>query len=117
MFDPVQADATASLARAAAAFARLDQALSGHPLLPAFLYRARLDAIRRQAAVDGHMIDPWHLAALIEGLRLRMDHELRVVDRGEIFGAARQAFDLHQWLTAPDFDQEGAVQRAAAALA
>ena len=26
------------------------------------------------------------------------------------------AFDLHQWLTAPDFDQEGEVKRAEAAL-
>jgi hypothetical protein len=29
--------------------------------------------VRRQAAVDGHAIDPWHLAAVLEGLRLRMD--------------------------------------------
>jgi hypothetical protein len=42
-----------ALAGAAAAIARLDQALAGHPLAQAFLYRARLDAVRRQAAVDG----------------------------------------------------------------
>ena len=30
------------------------------------------------------MIDPWHLAATIEGLRLRMDPYLRIIDRGEI---------------------------------
>ncbi|HME21458.1 MAG TPA: hypothetical protein VKI44_08955 [Acetobacteraceae bacterium] len=36
------------------------------------LYRARLEAVRRQAAVDGLSIDPWHLAAVLEGLRLRM---------------------------------------------
>ena len=47
-----------ALARAALAFGRLDQALAGHPLRPAFLYRARLDAVRRQAAVDGQAIDP-----------------------------------------------------------
>ena len=40
-----------ALARAAAAVARVDQALTGHPLLPAFLYRTRLEAVRRQAAV------------------------------------------------------------------
>jgi hypothetical protein len=34
----------------------------------AFLYRVRLDAVRRQAAVDGRLI-----AAFLEGLRLRMD--------------------------------------------
>lgn len=45
----------AALARAAAAIARLDQALAAHPLLPAFLHRARLDAVRRQAAADGRL--------------------------------------------------------------
>ncbi len=101
-----------ALERAAGAMARLDQALDHHPLLPAFLYRARLEAVRRQAAVDGRSIDPWSLAAVLEGLRLRMDHELRIVDRGEIFEAARTALSLHQWLTEPDFDQEGEVQAA-----
>ena len=102
----------ASLERASAAIARLDQALDGHPLLPAFLYRARLEAVRRQAAVDGHGIDPWHLAAVLEGLRLRMDGALRIIDRGTIFDAARTALGHHQWLTAPDFDQEGEVAAA-----
>jgi len=106
-----------SLERAARAIARLDQALDGHPLLPAFLYRARLEAVRRQAAVDGQLIDPWHLAAVLEGLRLRMAHAMRVIDRGVIFDAARHALTLHQWLTVPDFDQEGEVQQAEVALA
>jgi hypothetical protein len=106
-----------SLERASRGIARLDQALDGHPLLPAFLYRARLEAVRRQAAVDGQLIDPWHLAAVLEGLRLRMDHAMRVIDRGVIFDAARHALTLHQWLTVPDFDQEGEVQQAEAALA
>ncbi len=105
-----------ALERAAAGFARLDQALGGHPLLPAFLYRARLDAVRRQAAVDGKAIDPWHLAAVLEGLRLRMDGELRIIDRGLIVDAARHALGLHQWMTAPDFDQEGDVRAAERAL-
>lgn len=61
-----------ALARAAAV-ARLDQALAGHPLAQAFLYRSRLESVRRMAAVNGRLIDPWHLAATIEGLRLRMD--------------------------------------------
>ena len=103
--------------RAAGAIARLDQALDHHPLLPAFLHRARLEAVRRQAAVDGRGIDPWHLAAVLEGLRLRMDHALRIVDRGEIFEAARAALALHQWITEPDFDQEGEVQAAERHLA
>ena len=112
--DPALAGA---LACAAGAFARLDQALAGHPLLPAFLHRARLDAVRRQAAVDGQAIDPWHLAAVLEGFRLRMDGALRIIDRGAILAAARHALDLHQWLVAPDFDQEGAVRRAEQVLA
>ena len=107
----------APLERAAAAIARLDQALALHPLAPAFLYRARLDAVRYQAAVDGQMIDPWHLAALLEGLRLRMDGELRIIDRGVIFDAAHHALSLHQWLTAPDEAQQIEIARAGAALA
>jgi hypothetical protein len=108
---------TDALTHAAAALGRLDQALDNHPLLPAFLFRARLEAVRRQAGTDGLAIDPWHLAALLEGLRLRMESALRIIDRGAIFEAARHALQLHQWLTAPDFDQEGDVQRAEAALA
>ena len=73
--------------------------------------------MRRQAAVDGLVIDPWHLAAVLEGFRLRMDGALRIIDRGAILAAARHALDLHQWLVAPDFDQEGAVQRAEQVLA
>ena len=108
---------TDALTHAAASLGRLDQALDNHPLLPAFLHRSRLEAVRRQAGTDGLAIDPWHLAALLEGLRLRMDAALRIIDRGAIFEAARHALQLHQWLTAPDFDQEGEVQRAEAALA
>jgi len=48
---------------------------------------------------------------------MRMDHALRIIDRGVIFEAARHALTLHQWLTTPDFDQEGEVQRAQVALA
>ena len=107
----------AALAEASAAIARLDQALASHPLRQAFLYRARLDAVRRQAAVDGELIDAWHLAATLEGLRLRMDPSLRIIDRGRILDAARAALTLHQWLVEPDFDQEGEVQRAEAMLA
>ncbi len=73
--------------------------------------------MRRQAAVDGQAIDPWHLAAVLEGFRLRMDGALRIIDRGAILDAARHALDLHQWLTAPDFDQEGEVQQAERCLA
>ena len=71
--EPLPVALAATLEHAAAAFARLDAALAAHPLAPAWAYRARLDAVRRQAAVDGKAIDPWHLAAVIEGVRLRLD--------------------------------------------
>ena len=106
-----------ALAGAAAAIARLDQALASHPLAQAFLYRARLESVRRQAAVDGQLIDPWHLAATLEGLRLRMDPYLRIIDRADILEKAKTALTLHQWIVEPDFDQEGDVQRAEAMLA
>ena len=108
---------TAALAEAAAAIARLDEALASHPLRPAFLYRVRLDAIRRQAAVDGQLIEPWYLAAVLEGFRLRMDDRLGSVDRGTILDAARHAFEQYQWLVMPDFDQEGDIQLAERHLA
>jgi len=107
----------AALAGAASAIARLDQALASHPLAQAFLYRARLESVRRMAAADGQLIDPWHLAATLEGLRLRMDPYLRIIDRGVILDRARAALTLHQWIVEPDFDQEGEVQRAEALLA
>lgn len=108
---------SSALAEAATMCGRLDQALEYHPLRPALLFRARLDAVRRQSAADGQMIDPWHLAALLEGLRLRMDAELRIIDRGQIFEAARHGLGLHSWLVAPDLEQEGEVQRAQEHLA
>jgi hypothetical protein len=45
-----------------------------------------------------------------------MDPYLRIIDRGQIIDAARTALTLHQWLIEPDFDQEGAIQRAEAVL-
>jgi hypothetical protein len=106
-----------ALARAAAATARLDQASHRHPLLPALGHRARLEAVRQQAAADGHLIDPWHLAALIEGLRpRRMMGARSLAEAGEVFEAGRTALALHRWLTAPDGDDEAAVQAAQRAL-
>jgi hypothetical protein len=110
-------DTVAALARAVAAIARLDQASTGHPLTPALLHRARLDAARRMAAADGYLIDPWHLAALVEGLRpRRFDGARNLAEAGGVFEAGRAAFALHRWLVAPEFDEEGEVRAAAAAL-
>jgi hypothetical protein len=112
--------ALAAAGRLEAALARLDHALglpAGQALRPAFLHRARLEAACRHAAVDGEHVDPWRLAALVAGLPLRFDAASAPADRAGFLVAARHALDLHAWLAAPDFDQEGAVRRAEAALA
>jgi hypothetical protein len=106
----------AGLERAAGAIARLDSALARHPLAPAWAYRARLDAIRRQAIVDGQVIDPWHLAALIEGVRFRLGGSAALIDRGAVFAAAHHAFGLYRWFSAPDEAQQLAIAEAAAHL-
>jgi hypothetical protein len=106
-----------ALDRAAAAIAKLGALLAGHPLIPAWLWRSRLEAVRRQAAADGRSIDPWHLAAIIEGVRFRMDRASAIIDRGAIFEAARHALTLWRWFVRPDEIQTAAIQRAAAALA
>jgi len=110
-------DLLPSLAHAAAALARLDQASTNHPLLPALLHRARLDAVCRQAATHGLLIDPWHLAALIEGLRpRRMTGAVSLAEAGGVFEAGRAALTLHRWLTAPDADEEDQVRVALTGL-
>jgi hypothetical protein len=106
-----------NIERAASAIARLDAVLSGHPLAAAWGWRSRLDAIRRQAAADGRLIDPWHLAAVIEGVRFRMDGAITIIDRGALFDAARHAFALWGWFARPDTEQTQAIEQAAAALA
>jgi hypothetical protein len=106
----------AGLERAAGAIARLDSAVAHHPLAPAWAYRARLDAIRRQAAVDGQVIDPWHLAALIEGVRFRLGGSPALIDRGAVFAAAQHAFGLYRWFVKPEQAQRAAIAGAAADL-
>ena len=102
-----------ALEHAAGMIARLDMALASHPLRPAWAWRARLDAIGRQAAVDGKAIDPWHLAALIEGVRLRLDHTPALIDRGILFAAAHHAFELYRWFAVPDETKRAAIGVAA----
>jgi hypothetical protein len=43
----------APLEAAALAVGRLDAALAGHPLLPAWMFWSQLDTVRRHAEVDG----------------------------------------------------------------
>jgi hypothetical protein len=105
----------ADLEHAARAVSRLDSALARHPLAPAWAWRARLDAVRRQALVDGEIIDPWHLAALIEGISFRLVGP-SLLDRGLVFAAAHHAFALYRWFVKPDADKQAAIAEAAACL-
>jgi hypothetical protein len=114
--ETLAAPLAAALERAAGAIARLDSALASHPLAPAWAWRARLDAVRRQAAVDGKAIDPWHLAALLEGVRLRVDHVPPMLERGLLFAAASHAFALYRWYVQPDRAQQDAISSAVAHL-
>jgi hypothetical protein len=62
------------------------------------------------------VIDPWHLAVVIEGIRFRMDGATAIIDRGAIFEAARYAFGLWRWFVQPDAARIEAIERAATAL-
>ena len=109
-------DIAGALEAASGAIARLDALLTGHPLEPAWLWRIRLEAVRRQATIDGRVIDPWHLAAVIEGVRFRMDRAAAIIDRGAIFEAARHALGLWRWFARPSEAQTEAIGCAAATL-
>ena len=115
--EPLPVALAGTLEHAAGALARLDAALTAHPLAAAWAYRARLDAVRRQAAVDGKAIDPWHLAAVIEGVRLRLDPGAAPIERGAIFAAAGYACNLYRWYSAPDDMRRAALDEAEAHLA
>jgi hypothetical protein len=104
------------LERAAGMIARLDSALAAHPLGPAWAWRARLEAVRLQAMVDGRAIDPWHLAAIIEGVCFRLGGSPALIDRGAVFAAAHHAFGLYRWLATPDQAQQAAIADAATHL-
>lgn len=105
-----------SVITTAFAFGRVSNALANHPLLSVIRYRAGLEAARRCAGVDGMLIDPWHLAAVLAGLRLRLDGD-SAADRGGRFDAARQALEVYGWLATPDDDQDHEIRRAEAAIA
>jgi hypothetical protein len=91
---------------------RLDLALSGHVLQKAFAYRARLEAVRRQAFADGFVIDSWQVAALHLDLRLCLGAGDGIAGRVALLTAARQALELDAWLAAPAPAQRSAMQRA-----
>lgn len=106
----------AALTKAALQCGKLSQILDNHALLPAVLFRARLEAARRAAGADGQLIDQWHLAALLAGLRLPLGAGERIAESGHVFAVARHALEVHQWLVDPDSNQESEIQRAELAL-
>ncbi|GBQ90862.1 hypothetical protein [Asaia krungthepensis] len=101
----------AALTRVAVSMGRLDQRLHNHPLLPAILFRERLEAARICAGVDGYVIDPWHLAAELEGLRPKLQGE-GAADRGTNVDNAKVAFEQYQWLARPTSTQTECIQQA-----
>jgi hypothetical protein len=104
-------DVAPALTRTALAFGALDQQLRRHPLREAVLFRARLEAARQCAAVDGFLIDPWQLAASLEGLRPRIRGQ-DVYERGSEVDALRYAFEQYQWLARSSESQEERITEA-----
>jgi len=106
----------AALERACLAIGRLDMALRSHPLLPAWRWRTCLDAVARQSAADGRIVDRWQLAAVVAGTRLRLPDAHILADRGTAWGAARHALGLWGWSVRPDAAQQDAIAAAATTL-
>lgn len=104
-------DVTPALTRTALAFGALEQQLRRHPLREAVLFRMRLEAARQCAAVDGYLIDPWQLAASLEGLRPRIRGQ-DVFERGGEVDALRYAFEQYQWLARATTSQEERITQA-----
>ncbi|MFC7335015.1 hypothetical protein [Rhodocista pekingensis] len=119
------------LEQAAAAVARLDGALIGCPLLPAWHFRVRIAAAVAQAELDGIRVDPARLGAAALGLRPEAPAALGATGPagGRDGGATAHALRLLHWSAparsdpaasaeAAGTDAEGPVDdRIAAALA
>ncbi|MFT9324022.1 MAG: hypothetical protein ABF537_07720 [Acetobacter sp.] len=108
-------DVVPALTRTALTFGALDQQLRRHPLREAVLFRVRLEAARQCAAVDGFLIDPWQLAASLEGLRPRIRGQ-DVYERGNEVDALRYAFEQYQWLARASAFQEEQITEALSSM-
>lgn len=108
-------DVVPALTRTALTFGALDQQLRRHPLREAVLFRVRLEAARQCAAVDGFLIDPWQLAASLEGLRPRIRGQ-DVYERGTEVDALRYAFEQYQWLARASAFQEEQITEALSSM-
>jgi hypothetical protein len=82
-------DVVVQLEAAALAVGRLDAALSGHPLLPAWTFWSQLDTAGRHAEVDGCRVDLFRLSTFLHGLPLRVGATLSMAERGGDVAAPR----------------------------
>ncbi|OAZ75626.1 hypothetical protein SRCM100623_00369 [Acetobacter pasteurianus] len=110
---PALGDIAAVLTRTVLRCGQLDQQIYRHPLRDVILFRSCLEAARNCAAVDGYLVDPWYLAAVLEGLRPRIRGQ-DVFERGAEIDAARVAFTQYQWLARPTGLQKKAITQARA---
>ena len=90
---------------AALAIGRLDAALSGYPLLPAWTFWSQLDTARRYAEVDGRQVDLYRLATFLYGLPLRAGATLSLAERGGDITALACAVELRSWTVQSDPEQ------------
>ena len=104
-------DVVVQLEAAALAVGRLDTALSGHPLLPAWTFWSQLDTARRHAEVDGCRVDLYRLAAFLHGLPLRVGTTLSLAERGDDIAALAYAVELRSWTVRPDPGQQDLLDR------
>lgn len=112
---PALGDVATVLGRAALRCGQLDQQINAHPLRDVVLFRSRLEAARNCAAVDGFLVDPWHLAAVLEGLRPRIRGR-DAFERGTEVDAVQAAFEQYQWLAKPTGRQREAIAEATAVI-
>lgn len=112
---PALGDIAAVLTRTVLRCGQLDQQIYRHPLRDVILFRSRLEAARHCAAVDGFLVDPWHLAAVLEGLRPRIRGQ-DVFERGTEVDAVQAAFEQYQWLAKPTGRQREAIAQATAVI-
>jgi hypothetical protein len=106
----------AALERAALAVGRLDAALAGHTLRPAWTFWTHLDTACRHAGTDGRKVDLFRLAAYLYGLPLKLNFNLAKGDRGADLSALAYAVNLRSWASDPDHEQQRARSEALALL-
>jgi hypothetical protein len=99
-------DVVVQLVAAALAVGRLDAALSGHPLLPAWTFWSQLDTARRHTKVDGRRVDLYRLSAFPHGLPRRVGATPSMTERGGDVAALVYAIELRSWTVQPDPEQQ-----------